>query len=138
MDKALLWPLITQVGLTFFVALMTLKARVTASKKGEVKLSYFKHNQGQAPQAMLRWGDNLQNQFELPVLFYTLVVLLIVSQQSSTLLIALAWVFALSRIVHTFIHVYSNHILHRMLSFIAGFSALFIMWIVFSLQLMNN
>lgn len=133
-ESGLLWPLILQVWLTVIIGLLTLKARVKAAKQGEVSLSYFKHNRGQAPESMLRWGDNLQNQFELPILFYVIVIVLSITQQVDIFYIIGAWVFVISRYVHSYVHISKNHIGQRLTSFLVGFFTLILMWLYFSLQ----
>ncbi|MEA1989102.1 MAG: MAPEG family protein [Pseudomonadota bacterium] len=138
MDKTLLYPIFAQVILTFIVGILTFRARVKAVKQLQVAPSYFKHNRGKAPESMMRWTDNYQNQFELPVLFYTLVALLIITEISNTLFIIGAWVFVLTRLIHTFVHVRNNHILYRMRSFVAGFFILLAMWIGFIFQIINT
>lgn len=137
MDKSLLWPLIAQVWLTFAVGALTLMARIKAYKQGEVQIPYFKHNRGKAPEFMLRWGDNLQNQFELPVLFYVLIALLLITEQSGVFYMVMAWIFFASRVLHLFVHVKSNHIGHRRDSFLIGFFTLMFMWIAFSIDMLN-
>lgn len=136
MDKSLLWPLVAQVWLTIFVAFSALYARIQAYKQGEVRALYFKHNKGKAPEFMLRWSDNLQNQFELPVLFYVLLTLLLVMQQTSTLFVILAWLFVISRVIHLFIHIKTNHIGHRRNSFLVGFVVIVLMWFIFTVQIL--
>ena len=133
MDKALLYPLLVQVLLTFSIGLLTFKSRVKAVKSGEVSPSYFKHNTGKAPEVMLRYGDHYQNQFELPILFYALIGLLLIFETTHTGFIIGAWAFIVSRIIHSIIHIKTNQILHRMRAFIAGFYILLAMWIGFIL-----
>lgn len=127
----LLYPLFIQVLLTFAMALLTFRARVKAVKSSEVSPSYFKHNKGKAPEQMLRYDDHYQNQFELPVLFYTLIALLIITENSQTAFIVGAWLFVITRIVHSVIHIQTNQVLHRMKAFVAGFYILLAMWIGF-------
>lgn len=136
MDNALLLPLLIQIWLTFIIALMTLKTRIKSAKRGEVKLAYFKHNQGNAPEKMLRLDDNLKNQFELPILFYTIILLLLLLQQNSLMYLIMAWIFVISRIIHAYIHIKTNHIRHRMMSFLAGFITLMLMWLSLSVELL--
>ena len=137
MDKSLLYPLLGQVLLTFVIGLLAFKARVAAVKQQQVSPSYFKHNRGKAPEEMMRWTDNYQNQFELPVLFYTLIALLLITQITDTLFIIGAWAFVVTRIVHAYIHVTNNHILYRMRSFVFGFFILLAMWLGFIFQIIN-
>lgn len=130
-NSLLLYPLFIQVLLTFSVGLLAFKARISAVKSGQVPPSYFKHNQGKAPEVMLRWGDHYQNQFELPVLFYALIGLLLATEINHWSYLAGAWLFVISRIVHSFIHIKTNHVLHRMRAFSVGFYTLFGLWIGF-------
>ncbi|NPA73002.1 MAG: MAPEG family protein [Gammaproteobacteria bacterium] len=133
LDKALLLPLLAQIALTFVIGLLAFKARFTAVKQGKVALSYFKHNRGKSPETMLAYGDNYQNQFELPVLFYLLISLLFITEQNSLFFTLGAWVFVISRILHAYIHVTSNAIMPRMQSFVFGFLTLLTLWIGFAL-----
>ncbi len=137
MDKTLLSALLAQVWLTFVIALITLKARVNAAKQGKVRLTYFKHNQGDAPETMLRLGDNLKNQFELPVLFYCVILLLILIEQNHPFYLLMAWIFIASRVTHAYIHIKTNHIKQRMISFLIGFIALILMWLGVSVELLT-
>lgn len=137
MDKALLYPLFAQVFLTFVIGLLTFKARTSAFKNQQVMPSYFKHNRGKAPEKMLRWGDNYQNQFELPILFYTLIALVLITKIDCTLLVVGAWLFVFSRLVHSYVHITNNHILYRLRSFMAGFIILLFMWVVFAILLFS-
>jgi len=131
MDKTLLYPLFAQVILTFLLAILTLKARIRAVRNKQVSPAYFKHNQGKAPEQMLRYADSYQSQFELPVLFYALIGLLLISQISHIGFIIGAWLFVLSRLVHSTIHIKTNRVLHRMKAFATGFYILLAMWIGF-------
>ncbi len=138
MDNPLLWPLLVQVWLTIVVIILTFSVRVKSYKQGKVNVVYFKHNQGKAPKTMLRWGDNLQNQFELPVLFYALVTILIATENTESIYIILAWIFVFSRVVHSWIHIKSNHIGQRLTSFAAGFITIIVMWITFTIQMLTH
>lgn len=138
MDKSLIYPVLAQVWTTIVIAIMTLKARADAYKAGKVQVAYFKHNRGKAPEPMLRWGDNLQNQFELPVLFYLMIGLLLITHSQGLIYSILAWLFVFSRILHSFIHIKTNHIGHRRNSFLVGFFTVVAMWTVFTVQLLTQ
>lgn len=137
MDSTLIYPLSIQVFLTFAIGFLTLKSRMHAVKHKEVSPSYFKHNRGKAPESMLRYGDNFQNQFELPVLFYLLISLLLITETSHIGFLIGAWLFVATRLIHSYIHIKTNHILHRMKLFVAGVLTLMVMWIGFILHTVN-
>ncbi len=134
MDNALLYPLFANVLLTFSVSLLMVRARMNAVKNKHVAPSYFKHNRGKAPEQILRYSDNYQNQYELPILFYTLIALLLITQTHHTGFTITAWLFVFTRIVHSYIHIKTNNILHRLKAFVSGFVILLAMWIGFMIH----
>jgi len=134
MDNALLYPLFANVLLTFSVSLLMVRARTNAVKNKQIAPSYFKHNRGKAPEQILRYSDNYQNQYELPILFYTLIALLLITQIHHTGFTIAAWLFVFTRIVHSYIHIKTNDILHRLKAFVSGFFILLAMWIGFMIH----
>lgn len=49
-------------------------------------------------------SDNLKNLFEIPVLFYALVLYLFVTGQADATHVAAAWVFVAFRVLHSAVH----------------------------------
>ncbi|WP_368389605.1 MAPEG family protein [Thalassotalea sp. 1_MG-2023] len=45
-----------------------------------------------------------------------------------------AWLFVILRIVHAFIHLTYNHIIHRMLTFWAAFICVMVLWVNLLIQ----
>ena len=82
-------------------------------------------------------SDNLMNLFELPVLFYVLVVLLLVTGQASQGFVAAAWAYVALRALHSFIHCTYNQVLHRFTVYAASSIVLWAMWAVFALRLLS-
>lgn len=74
---------------------------------------------------------NLANLFELPVLFFAIVPLLMGTQQAGIVQVALAWVFVLLRIAHSWIHISVRNVRARLMVFIASVAVLSAMWIGF-------
>ncbi|HEY9707889.1 MAG TPA: MAPEG family protein [Oculatellaceae cyanobacterium] len=58
-------------------------------------------------------SDNLKNLFEIPVLFYALVLYLFVTKQVDTVYVNAAWVFVVFRALHSAVHCTFNLILLR-------------------------
>jgi hypothetical protein len=69
------------------------------------------------------------------VLFYALIALLIASGFADGVSLVLAWAFVASRLAHSFIHVGSNYLPHRLIAFAAGFAILAAMWLWFAVRL---
>ena len=80
---SLLWPMLAQIGWTFVLYAWLTGARQRALKAGEVNYGDFaRHDE---PHHVARIAYNLANQFELPVIFYAAVVLLIVTNNVTTI-----------------------------------------------------
>jgi hypothetical protein len=71
----ILWPLLAQIGWTFLLYAWLTVARQRAVTRGIVDYGCFVLGRDE-PREIARITRNLTNQFELPVIFYALVVLL--------------------------------------------------------------
>jgi hypothetical protein len=127
---AVLPPLFLQVALTLLITLLLAGFRIVPSlaDKEMAKAAKAGRKDVFLPRAKL-FSDNLQNQFELPVLFYVAVLLAILTGPVSDGFVTLAWVFAISRVVHALIHVTVNIVMLRLLAFVIGFVVLALMWL---------
>ena len=128
----LLIPVFVQVALTFALLFRLGPARVAAVKSGEVKLEDIALGQRAWPDRITQISNAYANQFEMPVLFYALVVLAIVTGRVDMVLVAGAWLFALSRLAHAYVYVTSNRIRARFNAFTLGVFGLMAMWIWFA------
>lgn len=75
------------------------------------------------------------NQFELPVLFHTCCIALYVTQGVDLLTLALAWVFAVLRYVHAYVHLTSNRVRLRSMVFRVGSVVLLALWVAFAVHI---
>jgi len=66
-----------------------------------------------SPPAVSNPSDNLKNLFEIPVLFYALVLFLFVTNGVDTVYVAAAWVFVAFRAAHSVVHCTFNHVMLR-------------------------
>jgi hypothetical protein len=66
-----------------------------------------------SPPEVANPSDNLKNLFEMPVLFYALVLYLFVTQQVDTVYVTAAWVFVVFRALHSAVHCTFNLIILR-------------------------
>ncbi len=130
-ERSLLYPMFLMVLLTFVVGFITVKVRFASVKSGEVSAKYFKlMDGGNVPEIVTKTSRNFNNQFEVPVLFYVVCCLYISLGIESDLAVIFAWLFVVSRMVHSYIHLTYNYIIHRMLSFWAGLMFVLALWIV--------
>ena len=117
---SLLWPMLAQIGWTFLLYVWLTVARQRAVKAGEVKYDDFaRHDE---PHHVARIAYNLSNQFELPVIFYAAVVLLIATNNVTTIDIIAAWVFVAGRVIHTLVQCLTDNVPLRGQVFLINFA----------------
>ena len=75
---------------------------------GQVKIRDVALDNSRWPDDVRKLSNNYDNQFQLPVLFYALLPLMILLVKVDWLTVALAWAFIASRIVHSLIHTGDN------------------------------
>jgi len=131
-DLTLLAPLFAHVTLVFWLLMRLGHGRVSTSRAGQVRLRDVALSNDGWPEQNRKIANNYRNQFELPVLFYAVVILVIVTGTNGPILVALAWTFVGARIVHSLIHTGSNRVLHRFYAFISNVVIMEAMWIVFA------
>ncbi len=119
-DSMIFLPVVVQILLTLavFVALKSAKGRALAT--GEVDQERRAIYEDAWPESVIRINNNIRNQFQLPVLFYVLVMVLWNLGAAGVFAQLVAWLFVLSRIVHAYIHLGSNYVPYRARAFIFG------------------
>jgi len=134
--RAVLLPLLVEVALTFVLIFWTARARVAAIRSGAAKMKDTALGQPNWPQRATQISNSYNSQFQLPVLFYVLTVLAIVTRHADMLFVVMAWLFVIARLVHAYIHTGSNYVPNRFNAFAAGAIVLLLMWIVFAVRIL--
>jgi hypothetical protein len=88
------------------------------------------------PKQETQIANAYHNQLQLPVLFYVLTILAIVTRHADLLFVLLAWIFVVLRLVHAYIHVTNNRLGQRFAPFAAGAVVLAVMWLIFILRIL--
>jgi len=133
---AVLLPVFVQVGLTFFLLFWMGAVRLRALKGREVRLGDIALRQPAWPERPTQISNAYDNQFQLPVLFYSLVPLALITRKADLLFVVLSWIFVATRLAHAAIHTTSNNVQQRFMAFLAGAVVLLIMWIVFAAHIL--
>ena len=122
-------PVLTMFVLTFAVWFYLYVRRLPFVFSGE-----FKPDRGTSleldmasPAGAVHPSDNLKNLFELPVIFYGLVIALFMTGQVDTTYLTAAWLFAGFRILHSAMHCTLNVIPVRFLLYLISAFALWFM-----------
>jgi len=132
---SLLLPVFVQVALTFGLMLWMSSHRVRALKGGEVRPRDIALREPNWPGRATQIANCFHNQLELPVLFYVLVTLILVTRTNSIAFVVLAWAFVVARVVHAYIHTGSNRIDHRFYAMVASTLILGAMWVIFAVTI---
>lgn len=126
----ILWPVLAQIFLTLimFITLGVRKAK--AVKASAVNRQQAALNNRVWPEDVVKVSNNIANQFEAPVLFYVLCLVLYSINAADMVAIGLAWLFALSRFAHAYVHIGSNYVPMRLRWFLLGCFVLIAMLIL--------
>ena len=131
-----LLPLFVQVILTFALYCWMAYHRVTSIRSGVVHPRDVALRQPNWPPRVLQIANAAHNQLELPLLFYVLTILSIMTRHADIIFVVLSWVFVLTRLGHAYIHVTSNRVPRRGAIFGVGLLVLMIMWLIFMVRIL--
>ena len=129
--KPLLIPLLAQVALSFIVMFTMYRKRVAEMKSKRIHPQRIKtrsNAHGVLPDSESA-ANNYVNLYESPVLFYTAILLTLILMLQDNVLVALSWIYVISRYIHSFIHVTYNRVMHRFTIFIFSSFVLFALWL---------
>ncbi len=135
----ILWPTFALVALIFVVWFTLFFQRMAHMRRnpprrddfadGEAALRYFRPVEMPA--------NNLANLFEVPVLYFALVPLLIMTAQANHVQVALAWAFVLARVIHSFIHIGPKKVQWRFFAYLVSVVFLTAMWVGFFIDIVR-
>ena len=124
------WPVLAQILLTLILFIVLGVRKAKAVKTGEVNRKQAALNNREWPEDVIKVSNNIANQFEFPVLFYVLCLVLYNINAVGMFAVTLAWLFTLSRFAHAYVHIGSNYVPMRFRLFLAGCLVLIAMLIL--------
>jgi hypothetical protein len=133
--RFVLLPLFVEVLLTFGVMFGMMYFRTSTLRRGETRLEDISLREPNWPKRATQFGYAFANQFELPVLFYVLTILVIITRHADLLFVLLAWIFVLMRVLQAVVHVTNNNVRMRGAYYGVGALILFIMWIIYIVRI---
>ena len=119
----ILLPMFSMIVLTAGVSALLLGSRLPSIIRHFGHLQGAMHSDELRPRLSPRMRfitDNYNHLFEQPVLFYALVVYLHLSGMADDLKVQMAWLYVLARVVHSLIHLTSNNVSARALTFVTA------------------
>jgi len=133
---AVLLPVFVEVALTFALLFWAGALRTRMLRSGKVARDVARLDDGAFPDKVRQVGNCYGNQLELPVLFYVLVALALITRQTDLLFVLLSWVFVLLRLAHAYIHTGTNDLAKRGPIFGVGGMVLALMWVIFAVKIL--
>ena len=133
--QMVLLPVFVQVALTFAMLFWMASARTRSVKSGETKIRDIALGQSAWPTRAQQISNNYASQFQVPVLFYLVVILALFTRTADLIFVVLTWLFVLARIAHTYVHTTSNHVPTRFNVFAVGVFVLIAMWVWFAFKI---
>ena len=107
--------------------------------RGEADIDQFAYGEsGPLPEALILANRNYMNLLELPMLFYVVCVLTYITSVQSTWLVTLAWAYVVLRVLHSFVHLTYNHVLHRFALFATSNVILTLQWLLLGTALISH
>ncbi len=133
-STAILYPAAAMFFLTFAVIVNLGIKRFRAVGRREVSVGYYRlYIEGGEPPRLRVLTRHAQNHFEVPPLFYLVLLFIYVTGHVTWLTVGLAWLYFASRCAHSYIHLGTNNVTHRFSAYAAGglvLAALWLTWLV--------
>lgn len=127
----ILYPVFALAAWTFLVLLLIPFYRIRAGRRREIRTDDFKYGESATvPGYVSIPNRNYMNLLELPVLFYVVCLLVLVTSSTTLNIVMLAWAYVALRIIHSLIHLSYNNVMHRLTAFALSNFALISLWIV--------
>jgi len=128
---AILYPSIAMAVLSLALLLALGARRFLAVRRRQVNFKYYRtfDTPDGEPQSLRQHSRNVNNQFEVPPLFHLAVWGTYIAGEVTAVTVAAAWLFFVSRCVHSAIHLTYNTVLHRFAVYGIGLLATLFLWV---------
>jgi hypothetical protein len=136
--QAVLLPLFVEVVLTFALMLRMGALRGGDFRSGAVQPADVALREPTWPRRTMQAAYSFSNQFELPVLFYVLTILVWVTRHAGYAFVILAWIFVICRVLQAYVHVTSNAYRWRSSFYSVGALVLMIMWAIYIVEVLSG
>ena len=119
MKEQIFYPVFAMFSWISFMLFYLAYVRIKAVKGREIKFSQFRLQEGM-PEKIQQVSNNVNNLFQVPLLFFMACLFLLVLDKVTPLNLFLSWGFVLLRVVHSWVHISENDVNLRFFSFALG------------------
>ena len=134
--QAVLAPVFVQVFLVFVLLGVMSWTRMAAINSGQVRLRDVAVGERAWPTRATQAADSYGNQFEMPVLFFAIVPLVLLTHKADLAFVVLEWLFVVCRIAQAAIHTTSNNLKLRGPAFLASALMVAAAWALFAIDIL--
>ena len=114
------WPVLAQILIPILILLLNGKRKNDDVKSGSFDRERAAMDNEAWSTPVVLTSKNLANQFQLPVIFYVLCLILASLDAVNILTLVVAWLFVTTRYVHAYVHVSTNYVPNRLRAFLLG------------------
>ena len=120
-DKMIFIPVLVQIALTLYLYAILLQTKLAAVANKDFDKSRVMLHDDAWPDSVIKINNNIRSQYEIPVLFFVIMLVIWATGTITNFHHIVAWLFVLSRMAHTAIHTGVNTQPRRRQTFTAGY-----------------
>lgn len=137
MDKLLVLTVVAEVLLISVIMVIMGRRRFSAARNKEISLGAFRTmDLAGANEGVITASRNFDNQFQMPMLFIFGVLFVLHFQLADLVFVLLGALYMALRLLHSIVHITSNHVRRRFNLFLISCVVLWAFWIRFVLMLL--
>jgi hypothetical protein len=135
-EKLLVLSVLAEVLLISVILVIMGRRRFSAAKNKEISVGAFRTmDLAGANESVITASRNFENQFQMPMLFMFGVLFVLQFQLADLVFVLLAALYVALRLLHSVVHMTSNHVRKRFNLFLFSCVVLWAFWIRFALLL---
>jgi len=137
-EVTILYPVLAHIVLVLglYILLGLRKSSAVKSKSIDLKKSSLDNRAW--PSSVVQVSNNIASQFELPMLFYALCFITLLTGASNILAISLAWSYVALRYFHSYIHAGSNFVPYRFRAFVVSLLIIIVLLVQVTVQMASQ
>ena len=135
---SILYPVLVHIVLVLglYIVLGIRKSAEIKSKSVDLKETSL--NNKAWPTGVVQVSNNIDNQFESPLLFYVVCIITYLAEASTSISILLAWLYVALRYFHSYIHIGSNFVPYRLKIFVVSLLIILALLILLVIHMLTN
>jgi len=121
MNQSLIFlPVLAHMLLVFVLYIKLGVAKSAAVQLGQVDRKKAALNTKAWPDDVIKISNNIGNQFETPILFYVLAIIIFLTNNVNVIVFTLMSLYAATRYLHCYFHITLNFVPNRFKAFLIG------------------